>query len=62
MNIETESAISITLQKDEVMTILLDHIKRIAGGVVKKDMQLVDTEGEFNNITFFWSQVRNKTI
>lgn len=62
MNIETESAISITIQKDEVMNILLDHIKRVAGGVVKKDMELIDTNGEFHNITFVWSNVRSKDI
>lgn len=62
MNIETENAISIRLEKDEIMNIVLDHIKRVAGGVIKKDMELIDTDGEFNNITFFWSNIRLKTI
>lgn len=62
MNIASENCISITIQKDEVMNILLDHIKRVAGGVVKKDMELIDTDGEFHNITFVWSNVRSKEI
>lgn len=62
MNIETENAISIRLEKDEIMNIVLDHIKRVAGGVIKKDMELIDTDGEFNNITFIWSNIRVKTI
>ncbi len=62
MNIETENAISIRLDKDEIMNIVLDHIKRVAGGVIKKDMELIDTDGEFNNIIFIWSNIRIKTI
>lgn len=62
MNIETESAISIKITKDEVRDILLDHIKRVAGGVIKKDMELADTDGEFNDLKFIWTQSRFKDV
>lgn len=62
MNITSETAISIKIQKDEVRDILLDYIKRVAGGTVKKDMELVDIDGNFSDFTFVWTQNRLKEM
>jgi hypothetical protein len=62
MNITAETAISIKIQKDEVRDILLDYIKRVAGGTVKKDMELVDIDGSFSDFTFIWTQNRLKEM
>lgn len=62
MNITAETAISIKIQKDEVRDILLDYIKRVAGGTVKKDMELVDIDGNFSDFTFIWTQNRLKEM
>ena len=62
MNITSETAVSIKIQKDEVRDILLDYIKRVAGGTVKKDMELADIDGDFSDFTFIWTQNRLKEM
>lgn len=64
MNIASETAINIKITSDEVRNVLLDYIKRMAGGVIKKDMELIEIEmdGDFKDVTFTWMQNRNKDI
>jgi hypothetical protein len=60
MNIESQNSVSIQIDADEVRNILLEHIKRVAGGVVAKDMEFQDIEYEFKDVTFTWKRSRIK--
>ncbi len=62
MNIASQNSVSISISKNEVKDILLEHIKRVAGGVVDKDMEMKDIEYEFKDVTFVWNRSREKEM
>lgn len=64
MNIASQNSISIKFTAAEIKNILLEHIKRVAGGVVDKDMILEDDPfGHVEKgVEFIWKRGRNKEV
>lgn len=64
MNIASQNSISIKFTPAEIKSILLDHIKRVAGGVVDKDMVLEDDPfGHVEKgVEFIWTRGRTKEV
>ena len=62
MNLSSQNSVSITLTSDEVKTVLLEYINRMAGGNIDKDMTLNDKGYEFKDVTFEWFRKRSKNM
>jgi len=64
MNIASQDSITIKIDKDEVKSVLLDYIKRMAGGMIDKDMMLEDDPfGHVEkDVAFTWNRVRAKEV
>ncbi len=64
MNIASQDSITIKISKEEIKSVLLDYIKRMAGGVVDKDMVLEeDPFGHVEkDVAFTWNRSRTKEV
>lgn len=64
MNISSQDSVVIKFSASEIKDILLDYIKRAAGGMVDKDMTLEDNP--FGHIEkgaeFIWKRARSKEL
>jgi hypothetical protein len=64
MNISSQDRVSIKISAEEIKNVLLDYIKRMAGGMVDKDMVLEDDPfGHVEKgVEFVWKRARTKEV
>jgi len=62
MDINSQNSVSISFTGEEIKNILLDHIKRMTPGVVARDMKMIETGMNFDDVCFMWVRERIKKV